>query len=253
MVKAVLYDLRRCIGCRACQVACKRWNDRNGESTTLSADKGTAWTNPPDFSAQTYTLVKFIEKGKGDDFRWHFVKWQCMHCVDPTCVTVCPTGALYKTKEGPVLYDRTICIGCKYCAPACPFNIPRYDRETGIVEKCTMCGDRIAFGLEPACVATCPTDALSFGERDEIIRKAESAESNGAYIYGKKELEGTSWIYILDVPPRELDFPVYRPRSATTFIRETLAWFAGVGIIGGAILYGLKLYNERRKKVEGGE
>jgi len=251
MVKAVLYDLRRCIGCRACQVACKRWNERKGESTTLSAGKGTEWTNPPDLSPQTFTFVKFIGKGEGDNFRWHFAKWQCMHCVEPACVSVCPATALYKTKEGPVLYDKELCVGCRYCGTGCPFGIPRFDWQNRLVEKCTFCADRIAFGLEPACVATCPTDALSFGERDEIVRKVEKAESEGAYAYGKKEAGGTSWIYILDVPPKELGFPAPGDQPQTVFARDLLFGFGGVGIVVGAMLYGLKLYDERRKKVGG--
>ena len=253
MTKAILVDIRRCIACRGCQVSCKRWNDREAEATSLSAAPGTEWTNPQDLSPQTYTYIRFIGNGKGDDFRWHFVKRQCMHCTEPGCASVCPTHALYKTDEGPVLYDKEKCIGCGYCRTGCPFDVPRFDSETRVVEKCTFCAERMAEGLEPACVQACPTDALVMDEREKILEKVDNEVAEGAYVYGKDEVGGTSWIYLSDVPFSQLGFPAHGPEPQRAFTTDLLSKFAVTGIIGGAMLYGIKRFSDRRKKVEEGE
>jgi len=246
MAKAVLVDIRKCIACRACQVACKRWNDRQGEPTKLNATPGLEWTNPSDLSPQTYTYIRFIGKGKGDDFKWHFIKIQCNHCVEPGCASVCPTKALYKTAEGPVLYDKEKCIGCKYCISGCPFDVPRFDEENQIIEKCTFCAERLAEGVEPACVAACPTDALAIYERDEAIRLAESAASKGAHTYGKQEVGGTSWIYVSDVPVTELGLPRHDSKSPTAYATDMLLKVGALGIVGAGLLYLLGVYTKRR-------
>lgn len=250
MAKAVLVDIRKCIACRACQVACKRWNDREGESTSLNTTPGLDWTNPPGFSPQTYTYIRFVGKGKGDDFTWRFVKVQCNHCVEPGCASVCPTKALFKTSEGPVVYDKEKCIGCKYCVSGCPFSVPRFDEENKVIEKCTFCAERLDEGMEPACVAACPTDALVMYERGEAIRLAGSAASTGAYLYGKDEVGGTSWIYVSDVPLTELGFPRHDSRNPTAYATDMLLKVGALGIIGAGLLYVLGVYSKRRSKVE---
>lgn len=249
MPKSVLVDIRKCIACRACQVACKRWNDREAENTTLNATPGLEWTNPSDLSPQTYTYIRFVGRGKGDSFKWHFIKIQCNHCLEPGCASVCPTKALYKTEEGPVLYDKEKCIGCKYCVSGCPFDVPRFDEERRIIEKCTFCADRLAEGFEPACVAACPTDALVMYEREEAVRLAEAAAAKGSFTYGTVEVGGTSWIYILDTPPDELGLRRHDSKNPTSFVTEMLLKVGAVGVVGAGLLYGLSVYTKRRSEV----
>src|SRR4030042_1560220 len=170
MSKAVLHDATKCIGCRACQVACKQWNDLPGDETT---NRGT-YENPPQLNAHTFTKIRFNELENDGKFYWVFTKLQCMHCEHPACAEACLVGALRKTEDGPVIYDDRRCIGCRYCMVACPFSIPcfEWDKPTPWIRKCVFCADRLSAGWEPACVKTCPTGALRFGEREELIVEA---------------------------------------------------------------------------------
>lgn len=255
MPKAVLVDLRRCMGCRGCQAACKQWNETDEEIPTVqnsidAVNRG-SYENPPDLSARTWTLVKFRELEDNGRLVWQFSKWQCMHCLQPACVTVCPTRALQKLEEGPVLYDESRCIGCAYCVNACPFSIPRFDWEKDrMITKCNMCADRVGSGLEPACVKACPPGALIFDERDAIMSKVNTAESEGAHVYGRDEVGGTSWIYVSNVDFEKGEFPevgttAYPSHSGGIWISQ----FATVAVAAlGVGLYSLYL---RRKKLEG--
>jgi formate dehydrogenase iron-sulfur subunit len=249
MPKAILIDLRRCTACRGCQVACKQWNELPAVTTTQTG----SYENPPDLSANTWTVVKFREVEKDNGFNWHFNKWQCMHCLQPACVTVCPTGALYKTELGPVLYNEDDCIGCQYCVTVCPFSIPRFDwEEEKIVKKCTMCVNRITNDLGPACVKSCPPGALTFGERDTIMAKVNKAEADGLHVYGNKEVGGTSWIYISDVPFEERGFPVVGTTSFSS--HSATVWGSQLSTIAvGAIALGLYSLRLRSTKIKGGE
>lgn len=257
MPKAVLVDLRRCIGCRACQVACKRWNDREAVNTKMNSDPKYEWTNPSKFSPDTYTYVRFVKTGSGDSLKWTFAKLQCNHCIEPHCVTACPTTALVKTEEGPVSYRKELCIGCAYCVNACPFGVPKFDEVNKIIEKCTFCAERLAEGLEPACVQACPTDTLVLMDLTEAKRRATEAEAAGLHTYGLHEVGGTSWIYISDVPFSELGFSEQTNAPPTVYQSELLTKFLGTGLfIGGATLVAAKYYTQRRKEVassEGGE
>lgn len=257
MAKAVLVDLRRCIGCRACQVSCKRWNDRDATPTELNSDSKLEWTNPSSLSPQTYTYVRFVKTGSQDSLKWTFAKIQCNHCIEPHCVTACPTTALTKTADGPVIYRKELCIGCAYCINACPFDVPKFDEEKSIIEKCTFCAERLKENLEPACVQACPTDTLVLMSLEEAQRKAIEAEARGLYTYGLHEVGGTSWIYISEVPFTELDFPGHTKATPTARQIDLLSKFAGAGVfVGGALLLSLRLYAQRREEIaesEGGE
>jgi formate dehydrogenase iron-sulfur subunit len=191
------------MGCRSCQVACKAWNDNPGELTQCLG----CYDNPPDFSAKTWSLIQFDEVEFFGKLNWVFSKRQCMHCEHPACVSACPVQALHKLDEGPVVYEADRCIGCRYCMVACPFHVPRIDFYELLppIKKCTFCVDRVSEGLEPACVKACPTDALTFGGRDELVTEAKrriAARPNKYidHIYGEKEAGGTSWMYISPVP-----------------------------------------------------
>lgn len=200
MSKAILVDITKCIGCMACVGACKETNGLpQNEDTELSAD--------------TFNVVQ-LRAGV-------FVRRFCMHCQDPTCASVCPVGAFKKTAGGPVVYDADRCIGCRYCMMACPFSIPRYEWALALpkVKKCTMCAPRQAQGLPPACVESCPVEATTFGERDELLAEAgrrlgENAPGYVQHIYGKNEAGGTSVLYLSAVPFEALGFPANVPHGA---------------------------------------
>ncbi|MGQ9680874.1 MAG: 4Fe-4S dicluster domain-containing protein [Candidatus Bathyarchaeia archaeon] len=251
MRKAVLVDLRRCIGCRSCQIACKRWNERKATNTMLNADPKLEWTNPQDLAPETYTYVRFVKIGSEEAMKWHFAKVQCMHCIEPRCVNGCPSRALAKTEDGPVVYRKELCIGCKYCVNTCPFEVPRWDEVNRIIEKCTFCQERLKEGMEPACVQACPTDTLMLMDLEEARRRATEAESKGLYTYGLHEVGGTSWIYISEVPLKELGFNELGSEPPVANQIDLLTKFAGSGVfVLGAVLAAVKFYSQRREKVK---
>lgn len=252
--KAVIVDVRRCIGCKGCQTACKAWNNLPAEQTKVS---DTEYTNPTYFSPITWKIVRFKEIGDYDNtkpgtggLKWRMLADNCKHCLEPSCVSVCPSGALWKRSDSPVLYDIDRCIGCGYCEMACPWGIPRFDEEIHSIRKCTMCYDRIDQGLEPACVATCPTDTLQFLTLEEAKKIAREAEADGLYTYGLSEIGGTSWIYISDVPFSEFGLDELSEATHKAFETGLLLKFAGMGLfVGAALLAGIKLYAERKDSV----
>ena len=185
MSHALLLDTTLCTGCGACAAACKEQNDL----PLVIEDRNTA-----------YTWTTVAQRGNT------FVRHMCMHCESPTCVSVCPVGAMKKTKAGPVDYDPEMCIGCRYCIMACPFDVPKYqwDRLFPVVGKCVLCAPRVAKGQATACATVCPTGATQFGDRDALITEAKSriAQEPGRYvdhIYGLEEAGGTSVMMLSNV------------------------------------------------------
>lgn len=255
--KAILYDATRCTACRGCQAACKQWNENDEfipeeENGVQSVNRG-SYENPADLSPQTWLKMEFREVEKGGMVDWLFTRRACMHCTDAGCVKVCPSHALYHHGLGFVAYDKDICTGCGYCVEACPFSVPRSTRNliTGIakMDKCTFCTtpglDRIAEGWEPACVKTCPTDALIYGDRDELLadgkKRVEALKAKGysnAYLYGDKELGGLHVLYVLDDSPEVYGLPVNPQVSPATIawqdVIQPLGW-----AVGGLTLVGL--------------
>jgi formate dehydrogenase iron-sulfur subunit len=231
-------DTTVCIGCKACEVACKEWN--------LIPDDGLAWTgesydNTSQLDANSWRHVAFIEQRKPlkldgelaglepEPLRWLMESDVCKHCTHAGCLDVCPTGALFRTEFGTVVVQQDICNGCGYCVPACPFGVldkrhlPRSaddaplalpllgKKEDGRVWKCTLCYDRLKGGHEPACAKACPTDSIQFGELDELreradarLAKVEREGWNGARLYGRDERDGVggfgAFFLLLDEP-----------------------------------------------------
>jgi len=251
MSKGVLYDATKCIGCRACQVACKQWNELPGQATTNTG----SYENPPKLDAYTFTKIHFTEVEDNGKFQWVFNKLQCMHCEHPACVQACIVGALEKQPDGPVTYDDRKCIGCRYCQVACPFGIPNFewDKPLPWIRKCTFCADRQGAGLKPACVTTCPTGALKYGEREDLIIEAREriAAEPGRYIdyiYGENEVGGTSWLYLSPIPFDKLGFPTVHTDAVTINAERAMGMVPPVLLGVAAIMTGIYWLTKRRQK-----
>ena len=164
---AKLIDTSLCIGCKACEVACQEWNDQ--EFIPKPEFLGSYQTQP-ELSHNFWNLIKFNEIEKeGKVVAWNMAKYQCMHCADAGCMRACPApGAIIRHSNGIVDFVHDKCIGCGYCITGCPFDVPKLSPKTNKVYKCTLCSDRTAVGLEPACIKACPTNCLTFGERGDL-------------------------------------------------------------------------------------
>lgn len=212
---AVLVDLTKCIGCRRCEWACNEWN-KNPNKPIKEFEESKDRT-PSVFDrirrthAGEFTVVNRFYDGDNPVY----VKKQCMHCLEPACLTACFVSAFSKTQHGAVLYNPSVCVGCRYCMIACPFDIPAYEYYeplTPQITKCTMCFDRIVEGKIPACVEICSADAMIFGRREEMLKLAhEKININPkryiSHVYGEYEAGGTSWLYISGVPFEKIGFP----------------------------------------------
>jgi len=199
---AKLIDVTKCIGCKACQVACMEWND-------LRDDVGTnfgSYQNPADLSDRTWTLMRFTEyENPKRDLEWLIRKDGCMHCADPGCLKACPApGAIVQYANGIVDFQEENCIGCGNCVTGCPFDIPRVSKRDHKAYKCTLCSDRVSVGMEPACIKACPTGALVFGTKEDMQEHAaeriEDLKSRGfenAGLYDPPGVGGTHVMYVL--------------------------------------------------------
>ncbi|MDH4036407.1 MAG: 4Fe-4S dicluster domain-containing protein [Candidatus Krumholzibacteria bacterium] len=236
--RSMLIDITRCVGCGACTEACLQAHD-----LTTNVD------DIKDLSAGALTFVS--EK---DDL---YVRRMCMHCLEPTCVSVCPVGALQQTQDGPVIYEASRCLGCRYCMQACPFNVPRYEWNKVVpgVAKCDFCAPRQAQGLMPACAEACPEDATTFGTREEMLAEAHRRinENPGAYyphVFGEEELGGTSMLILSPVPFDTLGYPKalpHEPLSSRTW--ASLSHVPDVITVGGAMLLAIWWITKRREEV----
>ena len=199
---AKLIDTTKCIGCKACQVACMEWNDLRDEIGSCTGH----YDNPHDLTEHSWTVMRFseYENPKGD-LEWLIRKDGCMHCEDPGCLKACPSpGAIVQYANGIVDFQEENCIGCGYCVAGCPFDVPRISKQDKKAYKCTLCSDRVAVGLEPACVKTCPTGAIVFGSKEDMKQHAaeriEDLKSRGfdqAGLYDPAGVSGTHVMYVL--------------------------------------------------------
>lgn len=234
--KALLISPELCIGCRGCQTACKSWNELPGQRTTNTG----SMQNPPDISATAYNIIRFSEvPSQANAVRWLFVSRRCMHCDDAGCMKICPApGALYKTTEGAVAFNKDKCIGCKLCVAGCPFDVPRYDAENK-VGKCDLCSSRIAEGLSPACAKTCPTGAIKFGDRADLITQAQKA--GYGKLYGEADLGGLGALYAFKDPPKiyGMNEDPAIPESVIFWhnVLKPLALIGLGGVVAGALIH----------------
>lgn len=237
MEASFLIDTTKCIGCRGCQVACKQWNGNKTDKTKV----GSSFTNPVKLNAKTYTNIAFYEGEHNGSLAWNFARNGCFHCKKPACVSACPVGALIKTPEGPVIYREGRCMGCRYCMLACPFNIPKYEWEKAspFIRKCTFCHDRLAAGEIPACAKTCPSGAIHFSDGiqknlDEAkLRISKNPGRYVNYIYGEKEVGGTSVFLLTAIPFDQMGYP-----KVPMQVLPDLTWkyISGIPAIIGTVL-----------------
>jgi formate dehydrogenase beta subunit len=235
-------DTTLCSACRGCQVACKQWNELPG----LKTEQKGSYQNPPDLQWNTQTLVRFQEyEDKNGKFQWLFRKEGCMHCTDAACVKVCPSGALHHTEFGSVGIKKNVCIGCKDCVSACPFEVPKYNKATDKMSKCDLCLTRLQANRQPACVKSCLTGALTIGPKDQMIKAAYARVKKlggNANVYGDKFVGGTHVIYILSEKPEVYDKLPIDPKVPLSIMvwkdwLKPLGLLAGGGVLGASLLH----------------
>ncbi len=245
----VLVDTTRCIGCRSCEVACSTTHNNFVPDTKTD----NALAEVRDTSDKQYTVVNRYKTEKGDIF----VKKQCLHCWQPACAAACLVNAMLKTKQGPVTWDGDKCMGCRFCMISCPFDIPKFEYSgwNPRIQKCNMCYERLQEGKRPACVESCPTDALMFGQKRELMEVARHRvyshpERYVRHIYGEHEAGGTGWLYLSAVPFENLGF---RTDLGTTpypeYTREFLISVPLVEFGVPAFLLALNMLTDRKDEV----
>jgi len=260
--KGFFTDTSVCIGCKACEVACKEWNAVPDDGMNFL---GSSYDNSGALGASTWRHVKFIEQppvelgmptiGQAPDFRWLMSSDVCKHCTEAACLDVCPTGALFRTEFGTVVVQEDVCNGCGYCVPACPFGVidkrvGEGVKNEGIAQKCTLCYDRLHDDLTPACAKACPTESIQFGDLDELrsraaarVEQLHDAGVPSARLYGEDPSDGVgglgAFFLLLDEPevyglPPD---PVVSTRDLPRMYRRAAA--AAAALLAGAIaVYG---------------
>jgi formate dehydrogenase iron-sulfur subunit len=252
-------DTSVCIGCKACEVACKEWNHVPEDGLRFT---GMSYDNTGGLGADTWRHVAFIEQrkplaaqepglshdaqtGAATEFRWLMSSDVCKHCSEAACLDVCPTGSLFRSEFGTVVVQEDICNGCGYCIPACPFGVIDQREGDGRAWKCTLCYDRLLGGLEPACAQACPTDSIQFGPLDELRERAggrvaqlQAAGVTDARLYGHDPDDGVggagAFFLLLDEPE------VYGlPPDPVVTTRDLPAMWRDVAVAAGALAAGV--------------
>ena len=243
-----LTDATLCIGCKACEVACKQWNqlpiDAPGDHLALT---GFSYDNTVDLGATTWRHVAFVEQPSPKGVAWLMVSDVCKHCVHAGCLDACPTGAIVRTEFDTVVIQDDVCNGCGYCVPACPFGVPQVDHQDGGSHKCTLCYDRLLGGLTPACAKSCPTESIRFGlvdELQEIGRERVAtlrAQGVDAHFYGDETLGGTGGIgglnamFVLNAPPNTFNLPARPKLPRKNILPSALATIAAAAAFTAAV------------------
>jgi len=250
-------DTTTCIGCKACEVACKQWNDLPADVAEFR--KGGSYDHTGELNATTWRHVRFVEvepvheplhtpmdvllEEAEDPFKWLFMSDVCKHCTHAGCLDACPTGALVRTEFETVVLQADVCNGCGYCVPSCPFGVVHRSHDDGRAAKCTLCYDRLQDGLEPACAKACPTDAIQFGPRDELVDIARRRVTalhergiGGAYLYGAgdepgEELAGgLGAFFLLTQPPERYGLPAQAESPAQENVLPATLAAVGAGL-----------------------
>lgn len=245
---AKLVDISRCIGCKGCEVACKEWNELKVEPTVNFG----SYQSHRDLSSDTWLLMRFDEVDVDGNLQWFIKKDACHHCEEPGCLYACPApGAIVQYENGIVDFNQENCIGCQFCVAGCPFDIPRYSKDTRKVYKCNMCIDRVEAGLEPACVKTCPTNAIAWGSKDDMLllakEKVETLNARGfanAMLYDPAGVGGTHMMYVVPHGNRLADYrlpsdPVAAPGpiAALGTVKKLGSYLFGFGLLSAALHY----------------
>lgn len=245
-VTAFLTDSTLCIGCKACEVACKEWNQIPGDGFVWS---GQSYDNTGALGHSTWRHVKFVENGttpglggnSPEAFSWGFSSDVCKHCENAGCLEACPTGAIFRTEFGGVFIQPDVCNGCGYCVVSCPFGVVEKNENDGRAFKCTFCYDRQKEGLRPACATACPTESIKFGPLEELrekaqdrLRELESLGFDDVQLYDplNSSVGGTHAMFIVRGDPRTYNLPP-QPEVPTTYLRKS---WTSAGIAGGLML-----------------
>jgi formate dehydrogenase iron-sulfur subunit len=248
-------DTTRCIGCKACEVACKEWNVLPADALELS---GMSYDNTRQLSANTWRHVTFSERMRDDDgervtemspyqSNWLMMSDVCKHCANAPCLEACPTGSLFRTEFDTVVVQQDICNGCGYCVPACPFGVVDLSKADGKAHKCTLCYDRLKGGLEPACSKACPTESIQFGEISDLHQRANKRVTRlhelgakSAYLYGTPgapgatgDLQQLNAFFLLTERPEVYNLPA-APSRGSNRVRPAL--LSGLATIAGLAL-----------------
>jgi formate dehydrogenase iron-sulfur subunit len=244
-------DTSVCIGCKACEVACKEWNHVPDDGLVFT---GKSYDNTERLGASTWRHVAFVEQPaatESGDVRWLMSSDVCKHCTHAACLDVCPTGALFRSEFGTVVVQEDVCNGCGYCIPACPFGVIDQREGDGRAWKCTMCYDRLGAGMEPACAKACPTESIQFGDLDalrrragERVRELHAAGREEARLYGDDPGDGIggagAFFLLLDEPevyglPPD---PVVTTRDLPRMWRRALGAAAALVVVAAAVFVG---------------
>lgn len=236
---ALYYDASLCTACKGCQIACKQWNMNPSPWSEVDTPFTGSFENPPVNDGDTFLHITFDEADGGPNgVKFAFNRESCQHCTVAGCVEACPTGAAYHRNDGSVVIDPDVCIGCKYCISACPFNIPKFSDRMQVTRKCWLCQDRTSVGKEPACVQTCPTEALQYGPRADMLTRAyERVDAikeryPDAVVYGDKEMGGLHLISVLQYGPEFVGLPKEPQLSINTKLSDLVKPLTGIGVLG---------------------